>query len=337
MVYHYSDGVLEYEEHFNASNVLQELLKYSYDADGNVEYLLYKDNNFSNANAFDLYYYVRDAVGNITDLFQIREQSGSSTTVVNRIAAHYEYDPYGNILSVDKYNNDPIGDINPIRYKDYYYDLQTGWYQLSSRFYDPEVGRFLNADDVSLLMQTDSGVVDKNLYAYCDGNPVMRKDKDGEFWHIIAGAAIGAAFEIASQLAADGKITSVGDIFVATGAGALTAAAPVIAAPVICGVTTFIQDRFIGKDKTTTEVALQNAGVSAGLSLVCGGSVKPKSIVNSFKTKTVKSAFSSWKKKASKWQIRISKNAKWRSALSSWHNSKFYFLYHSFKHHIKKK
>ncbi len=163
VVYHYSDGVLEYEEHFNSAGTLQELLKYSYDADGNVKYLLYKDNYFSEANAFDLYYYVRDAVGNITDLFQIREQSGSSTTVVNRIAAHYEYDPYGNILSIDKYNNDPIGDINPIRYKDYYYDLQTGWYQLSSRFYDTEVGRFINADDLSLLMATDSGVVDKNL------------------------------------------------------------------------------------------------------------------------------------------------------------------------------
>ncbi len=174
VVYHYSDGVLEYEEHFNSAGTLQEVLKYSYDADGNVEYLLYKDNYFSEANAFDLYYYVRDAVGNITDLFQIREQSGSSTTVVNRLAAHYEYDPYGNILSVDKYNNDPIGDINPIRYKDYYYDLQTGWYQLSSRFYDPEVGRFINMDS-----QINLGIIESNLYAYCNNNPVNMTDPSG--------------------------------------------------------------------------------------------------------------------------------------------------------------
>jgi len=60
--------------------------------------------------------------------------------------ANYEYDPYGNILSVDTYSNDNIGNINPIRYKDYYYDAETGWYQLSSRFYDPEVGQYLNAD-----------------------------------------------------------------------------------------------------------------------------------------------------------------------------------------------
>ncbi|HMM06959.1 MAG TPA: RHS repeat-associated core domain-containing protein [Clostridiales bacterium] len=170
MVYHYSDGVLEYEEHFNSVCTLQEILKYSYDADGNVEYLLYKDGDFSNANAFDLYYYVRDAVGNITDLFQIREQSGSSTMAVNRIAAHYEYDPYGNILSVDKYNNDPIGDINPIRYKDYYYDKETGWYQLGSRFYDPEVGRFLNADGYA---STGQGISGTNMYAYCGDNPVL--------------------------------------------------------------------------------------------------------------------------------------------------------------------
>lgn len=77
---------MEYEEHFNSSNVLQEVLKYSYDANGDVEYLLYKDDNFSNANAFDLYYYVRNTVGDITYLFQVREQNGSGTTEVNRLA-----------------------------------------------------------------------------------------------------------------------------------------------------------------------------------------------------------------------------------------------------------
>ncbi|HMM06955.1 MAG TPA: DNRLRE domain-containing protein [Clostridiales bacterium] len=181
VIYHYNGGKLEYEEHFNASNVLQELLKYSYDVSGDVEYLLYKDGDFSNANAFDLYYYVRDGVDNITDIFQLREQSGSSTTVVNRIAAHYEYDPYGNILSVDKYNNDPIGDINPIRYKDYYYDLQTGWYQLTSRFYDPEVGRFVNMDS-----QINLGIIESNLYAYCNNNPVNMADPSGHLPKLIS-------------------------------------------------------------------------------------------------------------------------------------------------------
>ncbi len=272
MVYHYSDGVLEYEEHFSSSNVLQELLKYSYDADGNVEYLLYKDNNFSNANAFDLYYYVRDAVGNITDLFQVREQNGSSTTVVNRIAAHYEYDPYGNILSIDKYNNDPIGDINPIRYKDYYYDLQTGWYQTESRFYDPEVGRFLNADDLSLLMATDSGVIDKNLYAYCDGNPVMRKDEEGDYWQFITGtigALIGAGFEAASQISEYGEIKDVKQIIVAGATGALCGAFPTFAI-YIATIGTFAQE-MVAFDAEYTPSYIINASVD---SIVAGMTTK---------------------------------------------------------------
>ncbi len=333
VVYHYSDGVLEYEEHFNASNVLQELLKYSYDADGNVEYLLYKDNNFSNANAFDLYYYVHDAVGNITDLFQIREQSGSSTTVVNRIAAHYEYDPYGNILSIDKYNNDPIGDINPIRYKDYYYDLQTGWYQLTSRFYDPEVGRFLNADDLSLLMETDSGVVDKNLYAYCDGNPVMRKDKEGDIWQIGAafiGAVVGAAFEAASQLSENGKITNVGSIAAAAGTGALSAVIPYKAIPtLVAGVGTFIQSFTSAKKKDGTAIsnALLDAGVAAGLTFVCGKTLKSKNTKD-----IIKKA-----KKTAKDLKRIARNNRIykaaKAGFRSYMSSKFYFFYHYARYH----
>ena len=140
--------------------------------------------------------------------------------------ANYEYDPYGNILSVDTYNNDNIGNINPIRYKDYYYDLQTGWYQLCSRFYDPEVGRFLNADDLSLLMNTDSSVVDKNLYAYCDGNPVMRKDNGGDCWNILVGAAIGAVvgagLQFADNFISGEKLTK--GLLTSAGTGALTGA-----------------------------------------------------------------------------------------------------------------
>ena len=239
----------------------------------------------------------------------------------------------GNILSVDQYNNDPIGDINPIRYKDYYYDLQTGWYQLSSRFYDPEVGRFLNADDLSLLMETDSSVVDKNLYAYCDGNPVMRKDKEGDYWHIIAGAVIGAAFEAASQLAENGKITNVGSIAAAAGTGALTAAVPPVVAPLVSGLMAYIGERTSGSKPTE---ALKSAGVSAALTLVCGGAIKPKSVINSFKTKTVKSAFKSFVSKSSKWQVRIDKKTRWKNALSSYFNSKFGFFYKYRKYYKKR-
>ena len=332
VVYHYSDGSLEYEEHFNATGTLQEVLKYSYDADGNVEYLLYKNDNFSTATAYDLYYYVRNATGDVTDLFQVREQSGSGTTVVNRLAAHYEYDPYGNILSINKYNNDPIGDINPIRYKDYYYDLQTGWYQLGSRFYDSEVGRFLNADDVSLLMNTDSGVVDKNLYAYCDGNPVMRKDDGGDCWiaGAVFGAAFGAAFEIADQMIVRGKSWKEVDktaVLKAAAIGAVTGALGPGAGSVVSGA---ISGYSSYKSNNSIKKAIFDGVVSAGLSYVCGNSGKIASkISGKIKTSVPQKTYMS--KPLKKWQKAA------HEGIKSFHSSLSYWLYYGALYQSKKR
>lgn len=68
-------------------------------------------------------------------------------------------------------------------------------YYLQSRYYDPVVKRMLCADDESLT--AEASLTNNNLFAYCDNNPVNRADMEGEFWHIIAGAAIGAASNIA--------------------------------------------------------------------------------------------------------------------------------------------
>ena len=73
-----------------------------------------------------------------------------------------------------------IGNRNPIRYRGYYYDTETGLYYLKTRYYDPEVGRFITIDDISYLdPETVNGL---NLYAYCGNNPVMRVDPNGTSW-----------------------------------------------------------------------------------------------------------------------------------------------------------
>ena len=60
--------------------------------------------------------------------------------------------------------------MNPIRYRSYYYDAETKLYYLKSRYYDPELGRFMTIDDISYLdPDTINGL---NLYAYCGNNPV---------------------------------------------------------------------------------------------------------------------------------------------------------------------
>jgi RHS repeat-associated protein len=210
--YFYTDGSdLECELRYNSSGTLTRVLKYFYNNDGNLQFLLSKSDNFSNSKAYNLYYYVRDALGNITSLLKVKTQNGSiGTTDTKTLVAEYKYDAYGQIISATRPSGvtDDIYQVNPICYKDYYYDADTGWYNLTTRYYDPVVGRFISADDVSLIAESTDEMGDKNLYAYCDNNPISRADKGGEIWNFVIGAAIGAGIEIASQVITSGKITN---------------------------------------------------------------------------------------------------------------------------------
>ncbi len=88
-----------------------------------------------------------------------------------------------------------IANRNPLRYRGYYYDTDTGLYYLQSRYYDPETGRFINADDPGLIQSlSQSTVMGTNLFVYCDSNPVGYSDPDGKIGilTIIMVAAIGA-------------------------------------------------------------------------------------------------------------------------------------------------
>ena len=86
----------------------------------------------------------------------------------------YYYDAWGNHkIEGDK----EIGKLNPFRYRGYYYDTEFGLYYLQSRYYDPELGRFISADDVSYI-DTESAY-GLNLYAYCNDNSVMGYDPSG--------------------------------------------------------------------------------------------------------------------------------------------------------------
>ena len=131
---------------------------------------------------------------------------------------------------------------NPFRYRGYYYDSDLKMYYLGSRYYNQEWGRFLNADTSSVLTASPTSFTDKNLFAYCDNNPVARTDDGGEFWHIAIGAVVGAiggaVSSIVSQAVSGEKINwkAVG-ISAAGGAvsGAITAACPCMA-PALTGV-----------------------------------------------------------------------------------------------------
>ena len=128
------------------------------------------------------YYLVKNLQGDVT---QIRSVYGT-------VLVEYAYDAWGNVLDISGTYASTLGQNNPIRYRGYYYDSETGFYYISSRYYDPEIGRWINADTTDILTATPMGLTDKNLFAYCDNNPVMRADHGGDFWHIVVGAAVGA-------------------------------------------------------------------------------------------------------------------------------------------------
>ena len=102
------------------------------------------------------------------------------------VVARYTYDAWGNILSITDYYGEEvddvehIGNLNSLRYRGYYYDDDIGMYYLQSRYYDPEVRRFINADDVSVLEEDQGSIVENNLFAYCLNNPVTLMDNDGK-------------------------------------------------------------------------------------------------------------------------------------------------------------
>ena len=110
------------------------------------------------------YYYVTNLQG---DIIAILDSNG--TCVVE-----YEYDAWGN-CTVTKDTN-TIAYINPLRYRGYYYDSDTDLYYLQSRYYDANTGRFINADEPSLLVFNSTN---SNLYSYCDNDCINSVDKSG--------------------------------------------------------------------------------------------------------------------------------------------------------------
>ena len=92
----------------------------------------------------------------------------------------YTYDAWGNPLTTTGTMADTLGKLNPFRYRGYVYDTETGLYYVSSRYYNPEFGRFINADDIDYL-GADGSSLNYNLFAYCLNNPVNRFDVNGNW------------------------------------------------------------------------------------------------------------------------------------------------------------
>ena len=129
-----------------------------------------------NLNSTD-YYYLYNAQGDVIALYD------SAGTVVTE----YKYDSWGKLLSTTGSAAATIGLLNPLRYRGYFYDTDLGFYLLETRYYDPETGRFINADGV--LDTRD--VSTTNIFSYCANDPVNNVDEDGNLSRIAIGAIAG--------------------------------------------------------------------------------------------------------------------------------------------------
>ena len=124
--------------------------------------------NFNGTN----YYYLVNLQG---DVMGIVDSTGN-------IVVNYTYDAWGNRLSVTGSMAATLGTLNPLRYRGYVYDQETGFYYVSSRYYDPEIGRWISPEPNVYYGEFDeaAGLLGYNVYAYCANNPVMFKDETGE-------------------------------------------------------------------------------------------------------------------------------------------------------------
>jgi len=129
---------------------------------------------------FKTYWYEKDMQGNVIGIY----------TDAGQKVVWYEYDAWG-MNAYGAWVNSSTNEYqdlyysNPFRYRGYYYDTDTGLYYLNSRYYDVAISRFISPDSISTLSASPMGLTDKNLYAYCDNNPVMRRDDGGMFWDTV--------------------------------------------------------------------------------------------------------------------------------------------------------
>ena len=113
-----------------------------------------------------IYYYVTNLQG---DVVAILDSSGNEVV-------EYTYDAWGKLLTTTGTLADTLGQHNPLRYRGYVYDPETALYYLQSRYYDPQLGRFINAD---AFVSTGQGLLGYNMFSYCNNNPVMYADSTG--------------------------------------------------------------------------------------------------------------------------------------------------------------
>ena len=193
-------------------------ITFTYDSNGNLikqsnglEFLYDHTGVFALKYNGSTYFYRKNAQN---DIIALLDTNGA--TVVK-----YNYDAWGKCqTTVVNSNATEIAELNPFRYRSYYFDTETNLYFLKTRYYDPEIGRFMTIDDISYL--DPESINGLNLYAYCGNNPVMGYDPNGTWdWNSFSKKVFGIAMGIGLlTIAVAGVILSAGAVLVPVLVGA---------------------------------------------------------------------------------------------------------------------
>jgi len=163
---------------------------YLYEADGSPYGFQYISSTSSSATAWESYVFEKNLQG---DIVAVYDPWGAKYI-------SYSYDAWGN-ATVTYHNGGESTKAakNPFRYRGYYYDSDLGLYYNNTRYYDSKTCRWISADSEAVITATPTALTDKNLFAYCDNNPVIRADRGGEFWNIVIGAVAGAVVGVVTS------------------------------------------------------------------------------------------------------------------------------------------
>ena len=242
-----------------------------------TEYLLNSTQILAQKTGSDVMWFFYDSTctrigvqqGNVTAYYMYNLQGdviGLADAATGKIIAKYLYDAWGKCVSVENADGYTIGTANPFRYRGYYYDNETGLYYVSSRYYDPEIGRWINAD--SLLSQ--GSVLGNNMFAYCLNNPVNMADTTGELPFFLITAAIGAVAGaiIGGVVAAKNGGNVWAGIGIGAAAGGLAGAGLGAAAGVMLAGSATASTAAVASGAGMLATAVSTGGAGAGLALV---------------------------------------------------------------------
>ena len=262
-IYHLSGTQILSEEW--TEDRVQHILIFVYDASGQPIGMSHFEDGVKNGD----YLFAKNVQGDITAVYD-----ANGTCLVT-----YTYDAWGNTRV--RYSNggaSTAARYNPLRYRGYYYDIETGFYYVSSRYYDPEIGRFINADDIAYLGM--GGLTSYNLFAYCGNNPVMGYDPYGTFdwssfgkgagWLAIGITAICVGVSVLTCGVAAPAMMAVAAVTVT--AGALTAVNGVSELGEAATGHNFVRDDvFRGNEKAYDVYSNTTAAVAEIGTAICGG------------------------------------------------------------------